>query len=169
MPTIKLTPEAVTLYEKGWTQKRIAEHFNCARNTVSQYLSRRKSGEPTRFAPMTKLCSFCDVPIAITGARRDVVNHYCSQKCYYNAIRTLPYIRCVASTIRARDAVSNIYGVLPAGSVVHHRDNNNTNNAIRNLVLFANQRDHFRFHRRCSYSAPLWLGAPELPLETFPS
>ena len=103
MPKIKLTPEAVTLRNQGWTQQRIAEHFGAARNTVSQYLRDRDRGRPARFAPELRLCACCDAPIQVTAGRRLAVNSYCSQACYYKAVKTFPYIRCVYSTRLAPD------------------------------------------------------------------
>jgi len=59
----------------------------------------------------------------------------------------------------ARANVEKIYGELPSGSVVHHIDGNTKNNDLSNLILFAAQKDHLKWHRgKENESLVLWSG-----------
>lgn len=57
----------------------------------------------------------------------------------------------------AREAVSTYFD-LPKGAVVHHEDADNMNNAIENLLVFASQSDHLKWHHGVNKVSPIWDG-----------
>lgn len=64
----------------------------------------------------------------------------------------------------SRRIVTEIYGELPEGSVVHHEDKNTLNRAVGNLILFACHADHLRWHRGDkTLVTPLWVGSSATP------
>ncbi len=56
----------------------------------------------------------------------------------------------------ARRKVSEVFDLQPEHRV-HHLDKDQTNNLLSNLVVFANQGDHIRYHRDFKVT-PIWEG-----------
>jgi hypothetical protein len=93
---------------------------------------------------------------------RNNKNLFCSRECYTAYLEAGngvgPYIKNRHGQRIARTIVSEHFE-LKQGHVVHHKDRNCLNNLIENLMVFATQGDHIRFHRLGpDYVHPIWEG-----------
>jgi predicted DNA-binding protein (UPF0251 family) len=91
------------------------------------------------------------------------LGHFCGEECRLGYLRAMGNGESGKSRHgqrRGRSVVAAEYGAeLPEGSVVHHVDGNQYNNERENLMLFASQSDHIKWHRRDrSKVRPLWSG-----------
>jgi len=155
----KLTPEVFELRKEGMTLQAIADKFGVTKVAVHNYLKRPR----TRFnlPSVERPCSYCGTP-GWYSQEQDPKNAYCSTECYTLLLNEGAYKENRHGQRLGREVVENRYGPLPKGSVVHHVDGNDLNNAPENLVLFASQADHLKHHRNCSHDSPLWSGVPLL-------
>ena len=75
------------------------------------------------------------------------------------SIRGTSRTRSAHGCYEAHKAVEPYFRLAP-GNVVHHKDNNETNNNKENLAVFANRSDHMAYHwgRKIPF---LWDGASD--------
>jgi len=74
---------------------------------------------------------------------------YCSQQCYYEHLdrrQSGKYVDSKKGRQIARKLVAKFYN-LQKTDIVHHRDRNNLNNNIENLMVFRSHSEHLKFHR----------------------
>jgi hypothetical protein len=84
---------------------------------------------------------------------------YCNSKCYYDSIHNPNFVQWRHGTRIARDVISE-YMDIPDMAVAHHEDGNERNNDVRNLMLFANQSDHGKWHRAANHGvSPIFNGS----------
>ena len=107
-------------------------------------------------------CAVCGNEVERTrGMLRKRRHHFCSVPCYYSflaAKKGLDYKSMSHGRRIARAAVREVFP-LADGQVVHHVDGDPFNNALSNLMVFANQGDHIRFHHFGAYYVrPLFDG-----------
>lgn len=137
----------------------ISDVVGVSRQSVKRYLN--KHGYDTSKANASKEveCTYCLVKFKRTRCqRRKTVNPYCSSKCYGKAISNPDYVQHRQGQRVARREVSRYFDLLP-DHVVHHKDGNNRNNDLGNLMVFRHQADHIRWHRlgpEKSFVVPLW-------------
>lgn len=91
---------------------------------------------------------------------RNFLHQFCSKDCYFAWLKHgngNPLIMHRNSARQARAIVSDLFALRP-GNCVHHKDRNQYNNKLSNLMVFANSGDHVRHHR--GFTVPvLWDGA----------
>lgn len=86
-------------------------------------------------------------------------NHYCTKEHYWKHLENPDYVRSVYGMRMARKSVRDCGYYLIDGEVVHHKDGDCNNNDPNNLMVFACQGDHGRWHRGDrSLVTPLWDG-----------
>jgi len=73
--------------------------------------------------------------------------HYCTHRCFSENIKNPDYIRSAYGSRMARKRVRDCGYYLVEGEVVHHKDGDCNNNNPGNLMVFANNGDHARWHR----------------------
>ena len=158
-----LEQEVVLAYtENKWSLREIAEIVHVSHTTISKWLLR--NGIDTSKAVgchITKPCAYCEKPVTKKRkAGRKLFRFFCDADCYYGwlKIRNI-YIPNRHQQVRGRGTVASIYGPLPPGAIVHHKDGNCFNNDPGNLMLLASQGDHITWHRGDrSKVTPLWSG-----------
>lgn len=107
-------------------------------------------------------CAFCQATIKRTRSRfRKNEDNYCNQECYAADLESPGYKQWRQGSRIARAIVSQ-YIQIPYEAIVHHKDGNDRNNDIGNLLLLANQGDHMRVHRSSKTVEPLWDGATDV-------
>ena len=154
--------EVVRLWmDANLSTQEIAKLFRATRTSVWRCLKNNgvdTSKEATRRAVK---CGTCGVWFSLARRRARKVNTpFCSKVCYYTWLELggRHYKPNRHGQRVARMRVIAHYGPLPEGAVVHHKDGDNLNNAPHNLVLFANNGDHVRWHRGIPGVVPLWIG-----------
>ena len=137
----------------------IADKVGVSRQAIKKYLNKR--GYDTSKANATKEveCTYCQkVFKRLRCLRRQTVNPYCSTECCGKGVANPEYIQNRQGQRIARREVA-YYFRLQQKHVVHHKDGNNRNNDIDNLMVFKDQADHVRWHRlgeTASLVVPLW-------------
>jgi hypothetical protein len=71
---------------------------------------------------------------------------YCNMQCYADSLAQHPYVPWRQGCRRARAIVAQYYGLHP-DQIVHHKDGDNRNNDLSNLMVFASNADHVAHHR----------------------
>jgi transposase-like protein len=148
---------AADMYEAGKSVAEIAQHFGVSR--VALWKAWKRIGYHTNGLRFTKPCAWCGKTVSLQRSRmlkrRSV---YCSTRCYMKMIKTrgAGYFEWRHGQRLARAEVSKYFELKP-GMVVHHRDENTTNNMLRNLWVFKSQADHMSYHRG-GPAVPIWKG-----------
>lgn len=112
-------------------------------------------------------CDYCQKTLIRTRARiRNQVRNFCGHDCYYGFIQHNHGIGAYKQNRHgqriARFKVGQVFD-LQKGNVIHHIDRNCFNNRWDNLMVFANNGDHIRFHRLGpEYVKPIWIGNMEM-------
>ena len=136
----------------------LAEEYGKSRQGIWKIL--KKAGVDTSKHKLNISCVACGKEVFRTKARiRRQVNHFCSNECYHAFLSASPYTENRHSSRLARAKVAK-YFKLALKNIVHHIDNNQFNNLLPNLAVFANQGDHIRCHRT-GESNPIWEGKHE--------
>ena len=128
----------------------LASEHGITRQGVHKIL-RRHGIKPANYERLQVSCTACGAevsrPRCQVRARRHI---FCSQDCYYAWLEGSQggtYEGWRQGQRVARLMVQSCGFDLKPGHVVHHKDRNTKNNEISNLLVFANQGDHIRFHR----------------------
>jgi len=163
MPT-KIAPEQaeeiVQAYRAGRSVTALARAHGVTRQAL--YALFHRLGEPRRnHARVERACGQCGAPLLVLS-HRSVRSRavYCNSACYAEKMRTTDYQEWRHGRRIAHDVVMDFYPLL-YGQVVHHKDNDERNNDPANLMVFASQADHTRWHRgggEESGVVPLWRG-----------
>lgn len=148
------------------SMENVGRLHNLSRQAVKKILNRAGvDTSKTAACWVDTTCASCENPIRVRRARyRTNIRNFCGDDCYHDWIRhngNCQYIPNRRGCMRARAVVEQAIGEKPPdGSVVHHADGNNYNNALWNLMLFRSHADHLRWHRGDkSLVDPLWSGA----------
>ncbi len=129
-----------------WSMQEIANLLHVSRNAVFKIL--KSHGVDTSKRTIEVSCTTCGNAIFRNRKRvRLQRNHFCSQDCYTSFLNAgkSGYDEYRNSGRIAHAVVSKYFKLLP-GHIVHHKDSNRYNNQIDNLMVFANQGDHIRYH-----------------------
>lgn len=151
--------ELIRRYQSGEPLASLMESAGISRTGVWKRLKRLGVHSERRTPPSGVACHLCRKPFvrhrhhAMRSKRQ-----FCSSACYLTWVsvrgaswRPYRHGQRIARRVVAR------YVTMPPGSVVHHHDGDNHNNAPENLALFASQSDHMKHHR--GDGAPmLWDG-----------
>jgi hypothetical protein len=137
----------------------LAKKIGYTRHGVYSIL-KRHGVNPSEYGSMQVSCSACGKIITRPRCRiRKQKNHFCTEKCYYAFLEAgngNPFIENRHKSRLARYIVSELFDLQPEHRV-HHKDRNHFNTAKNNLMVFATQGDHVRFHRGFDVT-PLWDG-----------
>ena len=112
-------------------------------------------------------CDYCQKKLIRNRAKiRNQIRNFCGQNCYYGFIRhnhgVGPYMQNRHGQRIARFKVGQVFA-LKEGNIIHHKDRNCFNNRWDNLMVFATNGDHLRFHRLGpEYVKPIWIGNMEM-------
>lgn len=148
--------------EKHLTMREIADMIGISKAAVSARL--RKANIDIKLGEHVRLvCTYCEKEFTRPRSRvrknkEKQYNYYCSSSCYYYSIHNSNYIQWRHGQRIAKSIVSRFF-TLTSGQIIHHRDGNNGNNSLNNLMVFASQSDHLRWHRGKNKPKPLWDGA----------
>lgn len=158
------TAELMVRFDAGEPMATIAQAAGITRVAVWRRL-KQAGADPRkmhgRVTWVVHTCSVCGTVFAKKkGDKRSPFRRYCSRRCYYRFRHSDCTVMWRQGTRIARDVVAGYYGTLPPESVVHHIDKDDRNNDASNLMLFANQRDHLRWHHAVpDPPTPLWDGS----------
>lgn len=149
---------------------KLAEQYGITRQSIWKMLKKQgvntaKGIGNTRFEVS---CDYCQKVIVRNRARvRNQTRNFCNHACYYSFIDhnhgTGPYKANRHGQRIAREKISQVFE-LTKGNVIHHIDRNNYNNRWDNLMVFATNGDHIRYHRLGpGYVQPIWVGDMSMP------
>jgi hypothetical protein len=131
------------------------------RQAIKYYLNKRGIDTSKANAWILVKCFQCGLEFKkVRSTVRNKRRIFCTEGCYYKAIANPNYHQGRWHQVLARRVVGEIFK-LETGMVVHHEDGNNKNNDPVNLMVFANQGDHMRWHRLGGADSgviPLWRG-----------
>ena len=110
----------------------------------------------TRYGLNVHSAEWADVQCCVCGKAKKITRShwkrtqqsYCSRKCYYDRMgivsnyKKFPYGCRIARQV----LVEKLGRELEKDECVHHKDGNQKNNRIDNLMLFANQSAHMKHH-----------------------
>lgn len=148
------------LYTQGMhSLQMIADKFKCSRQYIKKILN--KHGVQTANGIYTKvkcICLICSKEFLKKRARvrnMESINDYCSKACFHQMFYNNEYKedRSGSRAARLKVALEILETIkLPKGSIVHHIDGNQSNNATNNLMLVSSQGTHIRIHRHIPYN-----------------
>lgn len=153
--------ELIRLYTKEHlTGQEIADRYGVSRQSV-HFRLRYLGIHAVEGGRVTLFCEFCGKKYWCHRKKfKTEGSSYCSQNCYFLKRSNPSYKQWRHGQRLARAIVSLHYPLRPK-HVVHHKDDNNYNNDIANLAVFANQSDHLAYHhdKRKVLPRPVWDGA----------
>lgn len=129
-----------------WSLQEIADILHVSKTAVKKFLNQQGIDTSKRLIPVS--CTACGAEIMRNRKRiRHQKNHFCNADCYASYLQAGRAEACNnRSQQRKAQAVVSKYFKLSNGSVVHHIDRNQFNNHPSNLLVFANNGDHIRYH-----------------------
>ena len=156
----KLSPEQqqdiVNSYLSLKTMSEIGIKYNLTRQGIWKILKKHHIDTSKHKIQVQCLCCLQTI-LKHKSIVRKRTHHFCSLLCYKAWLASLsegPYIPNRHSQRLARSVIKKIFN-LQNSHVVHHRDKNTFNNSPSNLMVFANQSDHLKYHRGLNIT-PLW-------------
>jgi hypothetical protein len=157
--------ELIELYtKKHKTMREIAAVVGVSATAVSKKLA-KLGVKRTDGTWVERKCGFCSAPIKINRARaraRNSENNFCNQRCHGAWVSKPTSFTWRHGSRLARVIVSRYFALDP-GHIVHHKDGNEANNDLSNLMVLASASDHSRLHRSSKTIVPLWDGANQIP------
>ena len=155
---MKIDDRAIELFQdKHFTLQEIGDFFSVTRQAVKKFLN--KHGVDTSSGGKVRaVCDTCGKEFEkFRTYFRKRIKNYCSPECYYKSIENPDYIAHRQGQRIARKTILECGYRLGDGEVVHHIDGNTDNNDPKNLMVFASQSDHMKFHRNGNDDvAPVW-------------
>jgi len=157
----KITSEALRLWsEEHFSGPMIASVFGVSRVAVYKYL--RNNGIDTSKGRVWRMsCEVCGVEFEVSRkVFRNERRRFCSRGCYWAYVR-MPDGNVSRTGGRRARAIVRVFFDLQSSHVVHHIDGNQGNNYVGNLMVFAHQTDHLRYHRvrDSEKPKPIWDGS----------
>ena len=108
-------------------------------------------------------CAFCGREFSRFRTRASkTMADYCNTECYHASRENPNYVPWRHGQRLARAIVAQ-HIRLTYDMVIHHVDGNNRNNDLSNLVVFASQSDHIKYH----HGKPRKMRGVGLPLPLF--
>jgi len=167
--------EIFKLWDEGFSGDKIAVMTGgvVSGRSIIRFLNR--NGISTDYTRRAVKCHQCGVEFEkARHCFRKSRLHFCSMPCYWKHLKNPEYIRSVYGSRMARKVIRECGHMISAEQVVHHIDSNANNNDPNNLMVFADQGDHIRWHRNGGSDSgvvPVWperdrfiklKGVPEL-------
>lgn len=152
--------DVICAYRDGVSAADLGRRYGRTRQAI--YLLLRKNGIPRNdHSRIERKCGWCGSAILVlrNRAARARVS-YCNSACYQEKIRSAEYQTWRHGQRIAHEVVSGFFALV-YGNVVHHRDGDQDNNDLANLMVFATHGDLMRWHRgggEASGVVPLWRG-----------
>ena len=104
-------------------------------------------------------CGYCGTKLDRRKSyMTDKAKVFCNTECYY-ANRENPGYKPWRHGSRLARAIVAQRFALDSLHVVHHKDGDQRNNNLDNLVVYASQSDHIKAHHGKSKVTPVWDGA----------
>ena len=157
---VKVTDEEL---KRLWLEERISLRKIAPIAGVSaQYVKRLLNGMGIETSKASihydLICKRCGK--IFNRVRRYKDQKYCSNECHGENLRDKNYRESKKGTVAARKIVSK-YFELKRGYIVHHCDQDQTNNELSNLWVFRNSSDHQKWHWKPGRTdvTPLWKGS----------
>lgn len=136
----------------------LAKQYGVTRQAIYKIL--KKSGINTSKRLILVSCTACGGQVYKNKATIRKRKHvFCNRTCYtawLQAGNGLPMLENRPGQRIARSIISQYYN-LQNDHIVHHEDQNQYNNILDNLRVFANQGDHVRYHKGYDVN-PIWDG-----------
>jgi hypothetical protein len=131
------------------TLEEIGREYGITRQAVYYFVKKYglsvKDAENVRFK-----CDTCGKESTSTRKRfKRSIKHFCSMECYKGYLCNSEYTQSRTGQRHARIVVEKYLGrTLRFGEVVHHIDGDNTNNDIKNLLVFGSHSEHLTHHHK---------------------
>lgn len=144
----RVDSRAVDMWSQGlYSLQMIGDAIGVSKQAIKKYLNKRGFKTDKGQAHLSVSCSDCGVKFNRVRCKvRATVRPYCSKACYYRAINNPTYVQSRTGTRHARAIISTVF-LLEEKHIVHHKDSDQTNNSLDNLMVFRNSGDHTRWHR----------------------
>jgi len=153
--------KAEVLWSKMYSLQMICDEMGFTRAGICKALNKAGVDTSKKATWQTLECPQCGKTFRKTRAltRNYPGRIYCGADCYYAAIHNPDFVVWRHGTRVARDIISE-HTIIPDGAVAHHKDGNERNNDVDNLMLFANQSDHSKWHRSVTHDVtPIFDGS----------
>lgn len=138
----------IELWKHGYSGDRIAELTGSVvtGRSVLRFLNRE--GVATHDSRRLVKCENCGKEFKkVRNLWRKSKHHFCKKECYWEYLKNPAYSRSIYHSRQARKVVRSL-GYLPSPEEpVHHEDYDTTNNDPGNLMVFASNEDHTRWHK----------------------
>ncbi len=127
------------------SMEQIGNFFNVSRQAVKKFLN--KCGVNTSKGQFFIICDNCGTKkFKPRNQIRGKVHRFCSEKCYFEFLNNPLYKQSRQGQRIGRKEIEKKFGYIPE-FVIHHKDSNDLNNDLSNLILFKSHSDHMKFHR----------------------
>ena len=156
MPTYDIaTQDMVFMYTKQLlTLRQISSIIGMSHTGVSKRL--KKAGIID--SKVKRTCLTCGETVVRDRSRARVTSRsFCSPECYGITRANPDFVSWRQGSRIARVIVREYYSLIDT-DIVHHRDSNQRNNKVSNLIVFASQSDHLKWHHKINKVEPLWDG-----------
>jgi len=150
--------EMVVMYTmQHLTYQQIGDRYGMTRANVMKIL--RGAGVVAKDGEWVEcVCDYCGNGVRKRRSEwRKAVRQYCGEECYHKSRENPAYYSWRQGQNIGRQVVGHYYRLEPH-NVVHHRDGDNRNNEVGNLVVFENQSEHMKYHHGVSEVEVLWDG-----------
>lgn len=154
--------EAISRYQSLEPMEDISISLNVSRQCIFKLLKKAGINTSKSFR-VERTCSVCGKPVIRTRQRaRDTKTSYCSRECFEAWLTSLGE-NYKPSSYYARISQETVRKHFPdydpsEGHVIHHVNKDVSDMRKINLMVFASQGDHVRYHRGIQVT-PLWNGA----------
>ena len=139
----KLNEGAITMWKALKSTGEIAIKYKVTRQAVKKYLNRQ--GISTAKGQFYIACEVCGKKMHRSRRYiRKARHHFCSFACYMKFIENPKYNQYRQGQKIARKILTG-FGL--KDFVAHHRDGDDKNNDMSNLLAFKSQADHMAYHR----------------------
>lgn len=155
--SIELTTVVRLYTEEHLTMQEIGDRYGVTRVAIHKRL-KAAGVKSTQGTWVDLRCDFCGLQARKRRKQwRKRDRHYCKAECYYAARQNASSVVWRHGTRLARAIVAQHFSLEPQ-HVVHHKDCNEKNNDISNLLVFASYSDHMKHHHRRNVE-PLFDGS----------
>lgn len=151
--------DVIQLYLAGLSMNYISAQSGVTRQAIWKRLQAAGISATRRSGRVPSICEYCgkDYPARRTSrTSTETTQRMCSKACYYASRSNPSFQESRSGGKRSRYRVAHHFE-LKNGHVVHHEDQNQNNDELLNLRVFASQSDHLKYHHGKAI-VPLWDG-----------